>query len=61
MGGQCPGAPEINGPPRERGKNIMKNRKEKNEKKMKRKKRKERTKLFKYPDRGPHPIRPISP
>ena len=52
MGGQCPGAPELKGPPRERDKKM----KNKKEKEKKGEKRKQRTKLLKYPDGSPHPI-----
>ena len=44
MGGQCPGAPELKGPLRDRD-NKMKNRKE--NQKIEGRKEKERTKFFK--------------
>ena len=58
MGGQCPGAPEVKGPERERQKQNKKNKKKRKGKKKKMKKRTERTKLFKYPEGDPHPIYP---
>ena len=55
MGGQCPGAPELKGPPRERQKKGKRKRKEENEKKREKRKKREND-TFQVPRRGPHPI-----
>ena len=63
MDGQCPGAPELKGPPRERDKKRERERKKKDNEELKkeRKEKEEETReneTFQIPGRGPHPIYP---
>ena len=57
MGGPCPGAPELKGPPRERQK---KKKKENENRKEKRKEKKRENETFQIPRRGlPSNISPL--
>ena len=63
LGGQCPGAPELKGAPREKKEKKKKKRKEKKKEKRKRKEIKKRTKERSFsnlPRQGPHRYIPRS-